>query len=161
MGDALSDAGVDAQVKVLDTWSPKFYNFESDGFEVAVTLDPARLRTATTEFDVDQWARDYYSSRDGFASFVTGRMEGDAWAAEYDGGFRVESLLAALDPFGALPWRDRVWDAENEIYAERVTISPDPEPFLDTTRTYEDWEQYAHDLTEAMSGDTAPLFEAA
>lgn len=119
-------------VNLKDTWSPREYNFTSDGFEMEFTCDPEELRSITPEgFDVDEWAAGHYSSRSGFISYITGRMENDEWHALYDGEFRVEAILAADDPENERPW---IWAADedlSEIHMNRVTTSPAPEVFAE------------------------------
>lgn len=128
MGSVLFDAGLEsASVKLLDTWSPAFYNFTSDGFEVEVTCDPAELRGLTADFDADDWAAKHYRSYDGFRSFVTGRMDDADWHAEYDGGFRVESLFANSEDHDVIErgWVIALAEAEYEVYSQNVAVTPD------------------------------------
>lgn len=124
MAETLHDIGLESvSVKVIDSWSPAYYNFTSDGFEVEVTCDPAELRALTPDFDVDEWGAKHYRSRDGFMSFVTSRLDEDDWHAEYDGGFRVESLFAEHD--GEDGWVMRLAEAEWEVYSSNVKVEPD------------------------------------
>ena len=125
MAETLWGAGLESTVKVIDSWSPAYYNFTSDGFEVELTCDPAALRALTPDFDVDEWGAKHYRSYDGFTSFVTGRLDGDDWHAEYDGGFRVESLLTEEDQHGGQDWVMRLAEAEWEVYSSNVKIEPD------------------------------------
>lgn len=141
IGERLSDLGVgSAQVELTRTGSPKFYNFESDWFEIEVTLDPAELRAVTPDFDVDAWASEYYRSYDGFHSYVTGRMHDDDYHAEYDFAFRVESLLREnADTYEPDNWKYEVWENEYEIYMDHVTM---------TLRDEEDYEGSGYKLSE-------------
>lgn len=126
MWTTLTDMGLSCSIEVKDTWSPQFYNFTSDGFEIEVTCDPAELRGLTLGFDVDAWGAEHYQSYDGFASFVPSRLNETEWHAEYDGGFRIESLFAASADFEV---RERGWvmalaEDEWEIYMQNVKITP-------------------------------------
>ncbi len=127
IAETLWDAGLEsvADVKVIDTWSPAYYNFTTDGFEITLTCDPAELRALTPDFDVDEWGHEHYSSYDGFASFVPSRLAEDEWRAEYDGGFRVESLLANHDALNERGWIYRLAEAEWEVYTDNVKVEPD------------------------------------
>lgn len=127
MQETLSEVGLSCSIDVIDTWSPKEYNFTSDGFEVEVTCDPMELRALTVDFDVDDWGSRHYRSYDGFISFVTSRLNDDEWHAEYDGGFRIESLFAGHDPYGERDWVMRLCEAETEIYMENTTVTPNEE----------------------------------
>lgn len=125
MAETLAEIGLSCSVSVRDTWSPKEYNFTSDGFEVDLTCDPAKLRALTEDFDVDAWGHEHYRSYDGFMSFVTSRLNDDEWHAEYDGGFRVESLLLAHDPCREREWVMWLLEAEQEVYMQHTTVVPD------------------------------------
>lgn len=124
--DTLWQNGLDSisNVHVVDSWSPAYYNFQSDGFEVELTCDPEELRALTEGFDVDAHAHDHYRSYDGFLSYVTGRLEDPEWRAQYDGEFRVEHLLAhADDPdVHGREWIMALAEAEYEVYSEHTTI---------------------------------------
>jgi hypothetical protein len=123
LAETLADAGLDSVlVRLVDTWSPKYYNFESDGFEVEVTCDPAQLREISEGFNVDAWAEAYYGSVDGFRSFVPTRMHDADWRADYDGQFRIESVLAALGDEVEDSWKYRLWESEGEIYMEHTVV---------------------------------------
>lgn len=157
IAETLWDAGLNsvADVRVVDTWSPQFYNFQSDGFEVEITCDPAELRGLTPEFDVDSWASEHYRSYDGFMSFVTSRMNDDDQRAGYDAEFRVESLLAANDPYDNREWVMRLAEAEWEIYSENVRVEIIEPEHLDSGYTLPELQEWADSL---VSVQTEALF---
>lgn len=126
----LMEAGLESMtnVQLLDTWSPREYNFTSDGFEMGFTCDPEELRELTEDFDVDGWAAKYYKSYDGFMSFVTGRMNDPDWRAQYDGEFRIQSLLMAHEDED-VPWWVVVMEDVSEIYMNNTTVEPSVEVF--------------------------------
>lgn len=112
---------------VVDVWSPREYNFTSDGFEVEFTFDPEELRALTADFDVDEWAGEYYRSRDGFLSFVISRLEDEEMRDQYDGEFRIEYLLFMADtPEGSFQsqWLSYMSEAEYEIMSSHTMVSP-------------------------------------
>ena len=125
----LMEAGLESvtDVKLLDTWSPREYNFTSDGFEMEFTCDPEELRELTQDFDVDEWAAKYYRSYDGFMSFVTGRMNDPEWRAQYDGEFRIQSLLMAQNESES--WWLSVLEDVTEAYMNNTVVTPAPEVF--------------------------------
>jgi hypothetical protein len=166
MQGRLWDLGLDEiDVKVTDTWSPAYYNFQSDGFTVEVTCDPVRLRELTEGFDVDAWGVGNYSSYDGFHSFVTGRLREDDWHAEYDGAFRIEYLLAEGDPHGERDWMISLAEAEWEIYSEHVTVTPNVEAireaileahgYMDSGYTLAELEAWAREAAVECEGQLA------
>ena len=157
MGETLHDAGLElVSVEVRDTWSPKEYNFVSDGIEVNLTCDPAELRALTEGFDVDEWADKHYRSRDGFMSFVTGRMNDADWHAIYHGEFRVESILAAWDV--ERDWVMRLAEAEYEVYSKNVTVTPDVEKIRDSIG-HEESGHTLHEL-EAWAREHMSVYQA-
>ena len=116
-----------SNVRVVDSWSPRAYNFCSDGFEMEFTCDPAELRSLTEEFDVDEWVSKHYGSRDGFLSFVTSRVQDPEFRAVYDGEFRIESLLVeGLTDSHEREWELFVSEGYDEVYAENTEVSPSP-----------------------------------
>lgn len=148
LAEKLWDLGLESvSVELHDTWSPQFYNFTSDGFEVEVTCDPAELRALTEDFDVDDWVHEHYRSRDGFLSFVTGRMSDDDWRAGYDAEFRVESLLKSDDHYGERDWVMRLAEAEWEVYSANVTTELIEPEYLDSGYTLPELEEWAESLT--------------
>ena len=126
----LMEAGLESMtdVKLLDSWSPREYNFTSDGFEMEFKCDPKELRDLTKGFDVDAWAMEHYSSYDGFYSYVTGRLTDPEWRAGYDGEFRVQSLLMAHEDKD-VPWWVSVVEDASEIYMNNTTVEPSVEVF--------------------------------
>lgn len=118
--------------EVIDSWSPREYNFTSDGFEMRFTCDPKELRSLTSDFNVEEWVRGYYRSCDGFFSYVPGRMRDDDWYAEYDGAFRIEYLLAReVDPYSDW-WQWRVDEALTDIHMSHMGFSPEPEVLIES-----------------------------
>lgn len=162
ISERLMDAGLDSlrDVTVHDSWSPQFYNFQSDGFEMEMTCDPAQLRALTDEiFNVESWAREYYRSVDGFMSFVTSRMEDEDWYAGYDAEFRVEALLGSTDDrYGSL--HDGVLmalvEAEHEVYDRHTTVEVKPERlhYMDSGYTLAELEEWADSVTTATDPST-------
>jgi hypothetical protein len=119
---------------VVDVWSPREYNFTSDGFEVEFTCDPEELRGLTADFDVDEWAGEYYKSRDGFISFVTSRLQDDEMRDQYDGEFRIEYLLFMADiPEGSFhdQWLSYMDEAEYNIMSTHTKVSTDVAVFAE------------------------------
>jgi hypothetical protein len=165
MQSVLTDAGLSCSIEVIDTWSPAYYNFTSDGFEVEVTCDPAELRALTPDFDVDDWAHEHYRSRDGFMSFVTGRMNDPEWHAEYDGGFRVESLFASSTDFDVLErgWVMALAEDEWEVYMENVKITPNVDAirelmvYMESDFTLTELEEWAAELLAVYQTGMDPL----
>ena len=123
----LKDAGLESvdNVSITNSWSPREYNFTSDGFEMELTFDPTELRDLTPDFDVDDWAHEHYSSRDGFLSFVIGRLDDDGWRRQLDAEFRIEYLLAKDNPYNEA-WDHFLMgllDKEDRIYSENVKVT--------------------------------------
>ncbi len=158
MQETLTEIGLSCSIEVRDTWSPAYYNFTSDGFEVEVTCDPQELRALTVDFDVDEWAHEHYRSRDGFLSFVTSRMNDTDWHAEYDGGFRIESLFAEYDRYHERDWIMRLAEAEHEVYMQNVTVEPDEERiresilaeygYMESGYTLDELQEWAREISE-------------
>lgn len=148
MKDALIEAGLDSvrDVECIDAWSPQFYNFTSDGFEVRLTCDPAQLRSLTPDFDVDAWGHEWYRSCDGFLSFVTSRLNDDTWHADYDGEFRIESLLSGLDPADEDTWRHALYEAEDDVYREHTQVEVKHPIYMDSGYTLPELEEWAESL---------------
>jgi hypothetical protein len=135
------------RAEVVDSWSPKFYNFQSDGFEVEVTCDPAELRSLTEDFDVDQHVSEHYRSYDGFLSFVTSRMNDDDWRRGYDAEFRVEHLLASAPDAPERNWIYRLAEAETEVYMEHVRVEFLHPEYMGSGYSLPELEEWAYDLT--------------
>lgn len=166
----LWDAGFeDVDSELIDTWSPKEYNFTTDGFEMEVTLDPNILRSLTTEFDVDTWVKDLYGSRDGFLSFIPGRMEDDEWARRYDGEFRLEFLFAnIIDGDRNRGWLMHLAEAESEVYMDHVKVTPDRKAireaileqhgYMDSGYTLDELAGWAQEITNRDREGMIPLF---
>lgn len=154
----LHESGVkDATVELVDTGSPREYNFTSDWWEARVTCNAAQLRDATPGFDVDEWVHRYYESVSGFISFVTGRMEKDDWRIEYDAAFRVEAILADNDPYNNNPWISYLMEGEWEIYERNISYELTASPVEDMTYTeWRKWDAYADELAHPPNLD--PLF---
>lgn len=145
--ETLWDLGLESvSVELVDTWSPKFYNFQSDGFEVEVTCDPAELRALTEDFDVDAWGSEWYRSMDGFMSFVTSRLNDDDWRAGYDAEFRIESLLAAADTYEDRGWFYRLAECEWEVYSSNVVTEIIEPEYLDSGYTLSELEEWAREI---------------
>jgi hypothetical protein len=165
MQGRLWDMGLESvSVEVRDTWSPQFYNFTSDGFEVEVTCNPAQLRELTPDFDVDKWAAEHYRSRDGFLSYVTSRMNDAEWRAEYDGGFRVESMFAGDAEYRyEQDWVMALAEVEHEVYAEHVKVTPNVDKireqvvYLDSEYTLSELEEWARELHAVYVAGMEPL----
>jgi hypothetical protein len=167
MQETLTDIGLSCSIEVRDTWSPQFYNFTSDGFEVELTCDPAELRALTPDFDVDDWGHEHYRSYDGFMSFVTSRLNDDDWHAEYDGGFRVESLFVEHDRYHERDWIMRLAEAEHEVYMDNVTVEPDEDRiresileqygYMESGFTLHELEEWAREYDQ--SAGMEPLFK--
>ena len=148
-----------AATDVIDSWSPREYNFTSDGFEMRFTCDPEELRALTPDFFVEEWVHDHYRSSSGFLSYVPGRMQDDDWYAEYDGAFRIEYLLSReVDPDYDW-WRWEVDEALTEIHVAHIDFSPYPDVLiesnhepridkLDNTVTYEEGYGWTNDNEE-------------
>ena len=136
--------------EVLDSWSPTFYNFQSDGFEMALTIHPQTLRDLTPDFDLDQWVHEHYRSVDGFASFVPSRVrDDDDWAADYDGQFRVEYLFAkVIDPFHEREWITALAEDEYEVYMNRTTVEPDEDRIRETILAEHGYMESGYTLSE-------------
>lgn len=154
----LWDLGLDSisDVKVVDSWSPTYYNFQSDGFEVELTCDPTELRALTPDFDVDEHGTEFYKSYDGFRSFVTGRLDEDEWRAQYDAEFRIEHLLASADD---APERGHVMamaEAEWEVYDEHTQYELIHPEYEDSGYTLVELEEWAASLTPTQE-ETLPL----
>jgi hypothetical protein len=153
ISEELMGAGLNslANVRVVDSWSPQFYNFTSDGFEVEITCDPAELRGLTGDFDVDDWVHEWYRSCDGFISYVPSRLDDSEWRAGYDAEFRVESLLASLDPSDNEDWRYRLWEAEHEVYGENTRVEILHPEYMDSGYTLPELEEWARELSPSQS----------
>lgn len=133
--ETLQELGLESleNPQLISSWSPAYYNFTSDGFEMSFDCDPEELRGLTEKFDVDEWAGEHYKSRDGFLSFVPSRLNDPEWRAQYDGEFRIEYLLATEDnEWGELrdKWKYFIWEEVDYIYMENTTTAPeDPAVF--------------------------------
>lgn len=168
MAEYLFDCGLDASVSLRDTWSPREYNFVSDGLEVEVTCDPDELRALTEDFDVHGWTREHYGSYDGFLSFVTGRMQDDEWVGIYDGEFRLEYLMYLNDVYDDRSWIMRLAEVEYEVYSEHTTVTPNREEiretilekcgYMDSGYTLEELTGWAKELTDQDRAGMDPLF---
>lgn len=111
--------------EVTSTYSPMYYNFESDSFGADLEIDLEALAVRADDIDVDdleQWSRDRHRSYDGFMSFVGNWWDGSRdrewvviWAA-------LDYVLTREDYSGLLG----VAEAEYEIYSEHTTISAEP-----------------------------------
>lgn len=152
--------------EVHDSWSPQFYNFTSDGFEMNLTIHPQTLRDLTPDFDLDEWVSEHYRSMDGFMSYVTSRVEDDDWAADYDGQFRIEYLFAKeIDPYGERQWIYSLAEAEHEIYSTNTTIEVredrirERQLYLDSEYTLAELEEWARDIERATGAGMDPLFK--
>lgn len=147
--DALMDLGLTSlrDVNVIDTWSPREYNFTSDGFEVEVTCDPAELRTLTPTFDVDEWVHEWYRSCDGFISFVPRRMDDDEWRSGYDAEFRVEHLLLTADPRDDDTWRYALYEDEDEVYRDHTRVAVIEPEYMDSGYTLPELTEWASTFT--------------
>ena len=158
LAETLHDNGVkNVTVELVATGSPREYNFTSDWWEARVTCNAQSLREQTPDFDVDNWVERHYQSVSGFMSWVPGRMEKPEWRIEYDAAFRVESLLHELDPHGECEWRYRLWEAEGEIYTNRITATLTTSPVPDMPYTeWKMWDDYADELNHPSNLD--PLF---
>lgn len=154
IAETLQVAGLESlrDVTVIDSWSPAFYNFTSDGFELELTCDPAELRSLTEGFDVDEWGARHYASVDGFASFVPSRLTDPTWRADYDGAFRVESLLASADPYGEREWIVALLEAEWEVYDRHTTVTLREVEYLESGYTLADLEEWAATLSPVTEG---------
>lgn len=154
--------------EVHDSWSPQFYNFTSDGFEMELTIHPQTLRDLTPDFDLDEWVREHYRSMDGFMSFVTSRVNDDEWAADYDGQFRIEYLFAKeIDPYGERNWIMALAEDEWEIYSNNTKVEPDEERiretvleqygFMESGFTLSELEEWAGEIQAANEAGMDPL----
>jgi hypothetical protein len=151
---------------VVDSWSPAYYNFVSDGFEMELTVHPETLRRLTPEFDAYEWVQQHYRSCDGFLSFVESRINDPEWHAQYDGEFRIEYLFAKmLDPYGERPWMMDLFEAEWEVYTNNVTIEVDVDHirerqlYMDSDYTLAELEEWAAEIEDANRAGMDPLFD--
>lgn len=121
-------------VKVTDSWSPREYNFQSDGFEMEFLCDLDELLELSEGFDVDEWAKENYTSRSGFISFVPSRLEEEDWRVQYDLEFRVEYVLSKFLESDEAEYYDAyeysLDEEADEIYMKTVKVTPSPEVFL-------------------------------
>lgn len=150
--------------EVIDSWSPQFYNFTSDGFEMELTIHPETLRSLTEDFDVDEWVQEHYRSRDGFLSFVTSRMNDDEWASHYDGEFRIEYLFAkVIDTYHERQWVYALAEAEFEVYMHhtRIEVREDRirerQLYLDSEYTLAELEEWAAEIQAQQQAGMDPL----
>src|SRR5699024_12302034 len=70
--------------EVGSVWSPAAYNFATDSFTVTLTMDTEALDEALGDmeaYEVEEWARDRWASRDGFVSNIPRYFDDDTpWA---------------------------------------------------------------------------------
>lgn len=152
--------------EVRDSWSPAYYNFQSDGFEMDLTIHPQTLRDLTPDFDVEEWVQEHYRSVDGFLSYVTSRMNDDEWAADYDGQFRVEYLFAkVIDPYHERQWIMALAEDEHEVYMNHVKIEAredsirERQLYLDSDYTLTELEEWAQEIEDERQAGMDPLFK--
>lgn len=110
--------------EVAGVWSPRTYNFATDSFTVWLTLDTDELVAATDDVDTEAlegWARDVWCSRDGFHSRIPRYFEDEPeWATVWAS---IAWVLIDSEYDGLMA----VAEAEHEVYAEHVTMTPRPE----------------------------------
>lgn len=133
--------------EIRDSWSPKEYNFVSDGFEMEFTCDPAELRALSGGFDVDEWVFEWYRSCDGFMSYVPRRMDDDDWRRDYDGEFRVEYILSMLDPKDDGGWRYALYEDEDQVYTDHTIVTFINPEYMDSGYTLPELIEWALALT--------------
>jgi hypothetical protein len=111
-------------IEYQSSWSPQYYNFETDSYTATYTVDFDRLKQwyRKNGKDSEEWMRERWTSYDGFHSF----MYPGYWEEEqYMEGMRVYATIAMYlqevlndeTPFM------HVAEAEDEIYRENVEIS--------------------------------------
>ena len=111
---------------VNSTYSPKYYNFESDSFNADVTVNVTELvkwlraEHGSIVDAIESYADEHFKSYDGFMSFVTGALMDERRAGTM--------LWLGLHMYLAdqLDWGDflmHMKEAESEIYTEHTTIT--------------------------------------
>lgn len=128
--------------EVLSTYSPSYYNFETDSFSADYTLNISKLihwarnreewRGERLEDAVDSYLRERYASCDGFISYVTPALNGDY------GGERLATLVWGL--FHA--WMEFEFNREEWFYA---MFEDDYTIYMETRSlalTSEGWEKF-------------------
>lgn len=71
-------------VRVGETYSPKYYNYAKDEIDIELTLDINQLVDYMEQFEdeFDEFLSEHYSNRSGFISFMPNSY--DKWLMEYD-----------------------------------------------------------------------------
>lgn len=77
--DQLATDGVITGVDVQSVYSPREYNFATDSYRALWTVNLSKLEAWCKEsaFDADAFAKEHYSSYDGFMSFVPSMLRDD------------------------------------------------------------------------------------
>lgn len=112
--------------------SPAYYNFETDGYLAELTLNLNALADAMdaapigdgTVGDMVTHMHDAWRSRDGFISYVAGRIDADPIGYALIG--YIQHLLSDESDAGD-EYRYAMWENEYDVYTEhaRVTITPE------------------------------------
>ena len=106
--------------EVNSVWSPAAYNFATDSFTVTLTLDTEALAEALGDVDayeVEEWARERWASRDGFISNIPRYFDEDTpWATVWAS---VAKVLVEADYDGTMATAEAEWEA----YASNTTTT--------------------------------------
>ena len=104
---------VDAEV--TSVYSPAAYNFATDSFAGWLTLDTEVLAEALGDmetYDVEEWARARWASRDGFMSHVPRYFDDEPqWATVWAA---VAKVLVDSDYDGTMATAEAEWEAYSE-----------------------------------------------
>lgn len=106
--------------EVGSVWSPAAYNFATDSFTVTLTLDTEALAEALggmEAYEVEEWARDRWASRDGFMSNIPRYFDDDTpWATVWAA---VAKVLVDAEYDGTMATAE----AEHEAYTNNTDIT--------------------------------------
>lgn len=120
--DQLATDGVITGVDVKSVYSPREYNFATDSYCAVWTVNRSKLEAwcKETAFDADAFAKEHYSSYDGFISFVPSMLRDDREGT---------TLWLMIDAYMRSEYDEErgflhVAEAEWEVYQNNVTVTP-------------------------------------
>lgn len=122
--DLINTAGIDfdqiiVDAEVTSVYSPATYNFATDSFAGWLTLDTEVLAEALGDmetYDVEEWARARWASRDGFMSHVPRYFDDEPqWATVWAA---VAKVLVDSDYDGTMATAE----AEDEAYMSNTRV---------------------------------------
>lgn len=159
--------GVIESCEYLSSYSPRYYNFETDSFNADYEINATRLDAWVTEtgLSINDYAQEHFRSRDGFLSFIPGRMLDPDTADECHFWLALHAWMNSEldgDEMG-MSMHEHV----EEVYREAITIELSEDFIksevverLQAVPPSEDPEDWADQLlAEARYDDWLPLYQ--